>query len=123
MQLKTQSNLGSKQELSVYENVQFVGHETTSETKPPTPKGFLHKFRKSISLSAESACELTQSLGKTKSTFYLTETIDIDTEDKTEDNSRNDSGLPSSPVQKNRSSILVRPNSPPPPIPTQNNSG
>lgn len=114
---------------STYQNVQFTNHETqdatdtspNEKTRSLTRKGFLKKFRRSISLSPESANELTQNLGnKPNSTFYITETINIDSESKEELSSGNDSGLPSSPVQKSSRSSLARPQSPPPPIPVQN---
>lgn len=111
-----------------YQNVDFSSEQLDSngndKTKVLSRKGFLNKFRRSMSMSAESASELTQSLGgnnKPTSMFYLTESIDVDSVDVS-----NDSGLPASPVQRNSagsgcggSSRIVRPSSPPPPIPLQ----
>jgi hypothetical protein len=82
------------------------------ETKSLPRKGFLNKFRRSMSLSAESASELTTNLdNKPKSTFYLTGDIDIDNNE-----SERDSGASLSPVQRN-SKVIMRPQSPPPPVP------
>lgn len=111
-----------------YENVEFASEEGSASDKANkqqglSRKGFLNKFRRSMSMSAESASELTLSLGggnKPKSMFYLTESIDVDGVDV-----RNDSGLPASPVQRNGgaggggNNRVVRPSSPPPPIPIQ----
>ncbi|XP_044260068.1 uncharacterized protein LOC123008342 [Tribolium madens] len=82
------------------------------ETKTLPRKSFLTKFRRSMSLSAESASELTSNLDKPKSTFYLTE-IDID-----KNESERDSGASLSPVQRN-SKAIIRPQSPPPPAPVR----
>lgn len=76
--------------------------------------GFLTKFRRSMSLSAESAQEMTSTLNrdsKTKSTFYLTETIIVDSPNECSDKSL-------SPILRQSRSPLMRPKSPPPPIPT-----
>ncbi|XP_050310808.1 uncharacterized protein LOC126746543 [Anthonomus grandis grandis] len=73
--------------------------------------GFLTKFRRSMSLSAESALELTSNLNgasKTKSTFYLTEPIDIDATEGSEKSL--------SPARHSKSPVM-RPRSPPPPAP------
>ncbi|CAG9759498.1 unnamed protein product [Ceutorhynchus assimilis] len=78
--------------------------------------GFLNKFRRSMSLSTESANELTSNLNggsKTKSTFYLTETIDVDSGEGPSEYS--DKSL--SPVLRHSRSPLMRPKSPPPPAP------
>ncbi|RZC38474.1 uncharacterized protein BDFB_001401, partial [Asbolus verrucosus] len=81
------------------------------ETKSLPRKSFLNKFRRSMSLSAETANEITTSLdNKPKSTFYLTEDIDID-----KNESERDSGASTSPIQRN--SKIIRPQSPPPPVP------
>lgn len=82
------------------------------ENKTLPRKSFLTKFRRSMSLSAESANELTSNLDKPKSTFYLTE-IDID-----KNESERDSGASLSPVQRN-SKVIIRPQSPPPPAPVK----
>lgn len=107
-----------------YENMQFL-HQESSENiadkgKSTSRKGFLNKFRRSMSMTAETANELTQNLSKPRSTFYLTEAINADVDDKGELGSGNDSGFPSSPVHRNSRTSLTRPQSPPPPIPTQN---
>lgn len=84
------------------------------ETKTLPRKSFLTKFRRSMSLSAESAAELNTNLdNKPKSTFYLTEEIDVD-----KNESERDSGASLSPVQRN-SKVIVRPHSPPPPAPVK----
>ncbi|EFA09747.2 uncharacterized protein Exn [Tribolium castaneum] len=83
-----------------------------AEAKTLPRKSFLTKFRRSMSLSAESASELTSNLDKPKSTFYLTE-IDID-----KNESERDSGASLSPVQRN-SKVITRPQSPPPPAPVR----
>lgn len=81
--------------------------------------GFLNKFRRSMSLSAESASELTSTLnGSSKSTFYLTETIDVDRVEAHNDSS--DKSL--SPVLRQSRSPLMRPRSPPPPAPSMSQS-
>lgn len=107
-----------------YENMQFLHQESseniTEKGKSGSRKGFLNKFRRSMSMTVETANELTQNLNKPKSTFYLTEAINVDVEDKGELGSGNDSGFPSSPVHRNSRTSLTRPHSPPPPIPTQN---
>lgn len=108
---------GKPSEAQVYQNLNFSEGENldsnaNDKNKSLTRKGFLNKFRRSMSISAESASELTQSLGnKPTSMFYLTETVDIDADVS------NDSGLPSSPIQRNNR--VVRPQSPPPPVPLQ----
>lgn len=109
-----------------YENVQVGGENDGPSEKSKLGKGFLNKFRRSMSMSAESANELTESLNRGNSMFYLTETVDVDgvaDEEKGELRSGNDSGFPSSPIHRNSRSSIVRPQSPPPPIPTQNNIG
>lgn len=71
-------------------------------------------------MTAETANELTQNLSKPKSTFYLTETVNADGDEKGDLGSGNDSGFPSSPVHRNSRTSLIRPHSPPPPIPVSN---
>lgn len=108
-----------------YQNVQYsssaeLDGNGNDKNKSLARKGFLNKFRRSMSMSAESASELTQNLGgnKPKSMFYLTESIDVDAADV-----GNDSGLPASPVQQKNSggnnNRVIRPSSPPPPVPLQ----
>lgn len=64
-----------------------------------------------MSMSTESANELTQNLNKPKSTFYLTETIDVDgCNENLEKNKENVS-------PKTSKSVVVRPQNPPPPAP------
>lgn len=103
-----------------YQNVDFNQDTTineTEKTKSLTKKGFLNKFRRSMSLSAESASELTTNLGnKPTSTFYLTETIDVDDVEKAEE-ACPDSGVSLSPIPKRNVKNIVRPQSPPPPAP------
>lgn len=102
-----------------YQNVEIsnidLDGNANDRTKTLTRKGFLNKFRRSMSMSAESASELTQNLGgnKPKSMFYLTESIDVDAVDVS-----NECGMPASPVQKVHNRI-TRPSSPPPPVPLQ----
>lgn len=109
-----------------YENVQVGGENDAAGEKTKLGKGFLNKFRRSMSMSTESANELTESLNRGNSMFYLTETVDIDgdgDQEKGESRSGNDSGFAPSPIHRNSRSSIVRPQSPPPPIPTQNNIG
>lgn len=114
-----------------YQNVEFAATEQllNDKTKGLSRKqGFLTKFRRSMSMSAELASELTQSLGgeKPKSMFYLTESIDVDDGEEAVvggGGDGDDSGLPASPVQRSSgggNSRVVRPSSPPPPVPLQN---
>lgn len=121
------TNLRNQQdEATAYENMQFLHQVQEScdniadKGKSTSRKGFLNKFRRSMSMTAETANELTQNLSKPKSTFYLTETINVDSDEKGELGSGNDSGFPSSPVHRNSRTSLTRPHSPPPPIPNQN---
>lgn len=115
---KDQSN--NKRNSSPDTNQILVENVENNETKSQPMKDLLTKFRRSISLSAESATELTSNLSSTKpkSTFYLTE-IDIDepiTDEKIRKDTSRDSGVSSlSPIQRN--SRIVRPQSPPPPAP------
>ncbi|XP_066144502.1 uncharacterized protein Exn isoform X2 [Euwallacea fornicatus] len=94
--------------------LQLCEDQDKSKTVLRNKGGFLTKFRRSMSLSAESASEVTSSLNresKTKSTFYLTNTIDVDSQ-----NDNSDKSL--SPVLRKSKSPLMRPKSPPPPAPT-----
>ncbi|XP_030761939.1 uncharacterized protein LOC115886792 isoform X2 [Sitophilus oryzae] len=114
----------SKNELS-YQNVDIPKNaesqpEDADRSKTLTRKaGFLTKFRRSMSLSAESANELTSNLAenKTKSTFYVTDTINIDKMDAEQSILSSTEKLVSPVMRKSRSSI-TRPNSPPPPAPS-----
>lgn len=109
-----------------YENVQVGGENDATSEKSKLGKSFLNKFRRSMSMSTESANELTESLNRGNSMFYLTEAVDVDGDidgEKGELRSGNDSGFPSSPIHRNSRSSIVRPQSPPPPIPTQNDIG
>lgn len=91
------------------------------ENRNNTSKGLLDKIRRSISLSPESANEVTQNLTKPKSTFYLTDVIDVDNTTKEDLSSGHDSGFASSPtVNRTSTSNITRPHSPPPPIPVSN---
>lgn len=103
-----------KSSLDILKNDELVPAEAENKTLPR--KGFLNKFRRSMSLSQESANELTSNLDhKPRSTFYLTGEIDID---KNDTESERDSGASLSPVQK-PSRAIMRPQSPPPPAPIE----
>lgn len=69
-----------------------------------------------MSLSAESANELTQTLSKPKSTFYLTEVINVDEE---EPNDAENKRAQNQTNKSKKSSQIVRPQVPPPPLPPQ----
>lgn len=81
----------------------------TEKIKSLNRKGFLKKFRRSISMNPENASEITNNLNKPRSTFYLTDTIVID-------NNAVEDKKAVSPVSNNK--VLTRPQSPPPPAPT-----
>ncbi|KAL1490260.1 hypothetical protein ABEB36_012985 [Hypothenemus hampei] len=92
---------------SVFEPSLESPNDETTKTLTRNKEGFLTKFRRSMSLSAESANEVTSSLTKTKSTFYLTDTIHVDEIVKT----------PSPQAVLRHKSPLARPKHPPPPVP------
>ncbi|CAH0556152.1 unnamed protein product [Brassicogethes aeneus] len=100
---------------STYQHVETNG-ESNEKGKNASKKGFLNKFRRSMSMSADSATELTSNLNKPKSTFYLTETINVDDIDTAEE-ANPDSGVSLSPLPNAKGRPLVRPQSPPPPVP------
>uniref|UniRef100_A0AAR5QEM6 DH domain-containing protein n=2 Tax=Dendroctonus ponderosae TaxID=77166 RepID=A0AAR5QEM6_DENPD len=110
---------------TIYSQPIIIEPKPTSESQPSEeqdkmktisrPKGgFLTKFRRSMSLSVESANEVTSNLngGRTKSTFYLTDAIDIDSSEK---QSSSEKSL--SPVVRHGRPAPMRPTSPPPPAP------
>ncbi|KAF7272278.1 hypothetical protein GWI33_014937 [Rhynchophorus ferrugineus] len=114
---------------SSYQNTEITRHiepqpDDSEKTKSLSRKGgFLTKFRRSMSLSAESASELTSSLSdsKTKSTFYVTDTINIDNTNEQDLRTPNDKVV--TPILKKSSkSPITRPNTPPPPAPVHNDN-
>ncbi|XP_076250219.1 ephexin isoform X2 [Rhynchophorus ferrugineus] len=114
---------------SSYQNTEITRHiepqpDDSEKTKSLSRKGgFLTKFRRSMSLSAESASELTSSLSdsKTKSTFYVTDTINIDNTNEQDLRTPNDKVV--TPILKKSSkSPITRPNTPPPPAPVRNDN-
>lgn len=98
---------------SVYQNMQF-NNETNQESptdknKNTIRKGFLNKFRRSMSLSNESnVSENNQNSNKTQSTFYVTNTINIDGNNK--EKTKNSPKI-------YKKTPIVRPQNPPPPAP------
>ncbi|KAK4876428.1 hypothetical protein RN001_012850 [Aquatica leii] len=116
---------------NVYQNVQYTGKDNTEltenyekvRTSSLSKSKFLNKFRRSMLISTESANEITQSLGnKTKSTFYLTDPIDVDGQmdvTKSKGDSINSSVSPS--LLRHSKSFPQRPQSPPPPVPVDAN--
>ncbi|XP_025832949.1 uncharacterized protein LOC112905205 [Agrilus planipennis] len=120
-----------------YQNVEFSSTDNSDQTASDRSKNstikksrFLEKFRKSISLSADSANELTQQLNKPRSTFYLTSEIELSDNLVTDMGSKsslnslgNDKkNSPKHSVEQNsRNSVTIRPKCPPPPVPVDNN--
>lgn len=80
----------------------------TDKNKTITRKGFLNKFRRSMSISNDSTNETTQNSNKPQSTFYVTDTINI------EDNKENNKVNVSPKIYK---ALPIRPQNPPPPAP------
>ncbi|XP_022916174.2 rho guanine nucleotide exchange factor 5 [Onthophagus taurus] len=113
------------QENSSYQNIKYNRTNTEATEviyEKQAKKRFFTKFRRSMSLSAESASELTQELNKPKSTFYLTDTIDVDNEQEKVCDKSKASVSPSVPVKnKTPKSSPIRPMVPPPPLPTIQN--
>ncbi|KAF5272139.1 hypothetical protein FQA39_LY01221 [Lamprigera yunnana] len=113
-----------------YQNVQFSNKENVdssgtyekTRTNSLTKSKFLNKFRRSMLINSESACEITQHLeNKPKSTFYLADPINTDSHELTKPKPDviNNSVSPSQ--IRHSKSLYQRPQSPPPPVPVDAN--
>ncbi|XP_017775563.1 PREDICTED: uncharacterized protein LOC108561925 [Nicrophorus vespilloides] len=112
-----EQEMNTYQDVKPYSNVGFSqSQEQLERTKSLGRKGFLNKFRRSMSISGENAENtLNEDGSKPKSTFYLTDTIDLDRKEVPE--------VPP-PVPPNNTTVKpktspVRPQIPPPPAPTK----
>lgn len=99
---------------SAYQNMQFNNENSQDSPtdKNKNIKGFLNKFRRSMSMNNESTND-NQNSNKAQSTFYVTDSINIDVINK--EKTRNNIS------PKAYKTPIVRPQNPPPPAP--NNIG
>lgn len=102
---------------SVYQNMQFNNESSqdspTDKNKNTLRKGFLNKFRRSMSMSNESNLnDNNQNSNKTQSTFYVTNTINIDG-----GGDLNNKEKPKNSPKIYKKTQIVRPQNPPPPAP------
>uniref|UniRef100_A0A1Y1JXM7 DH domain-containing protein n=1 Tax=Photinus pyralis TaxID=7054 RepID=A0A1Y1JXM7_PHOPY len=111
-----------------YQNIQIASRETEptvnfekSRSNSLSKNKFLNKFRRSMLINADST-ECIQTLGnKMKSTFYLTDPIEVDNNQTDALKSKAAITTSVSPVALRHSKSCQRPQSPPPPVPVDAN--
>lgn len=117
-------------ESAPYQNVQVSNKENAepieitekSRSNSLSKSKFLNKFRRSMSsINVEPSNDTTQTLpNKPKSTFYLTDTIEVDSNSEVP-KPKVEISNSVSPIILRNPKISQRPQSPPPPIPVDAN--